>query len=242
MGSIEPLPIAAIACWCRAFTRRPAFRRGRKQLKETILRELPSLAPNGEKLLVVGHSLGGLDARYMVSKLDMAKHVSAVLTVSCPHRGTPYADWWLHHIGRRLGGLQLMALLGLDVQALTDLTTTTCKRFNEEVPDAPGVRYYSISGSRPWHRVPAFAMHAHRVVHRLEGENDGLVSVKSSTWGEHLGIWPADHFHTINKRLVLEINEPTGDIAPFYIRAIDEVAAREAVPKAISAGGSSATI
>ena len=87
----------------------------------------------------------------------------------------------------------------------------------------PSRRYFSVSASRPWHRVPAFALHSYKVVFDAEGDNDGLVSVHSSTWGEHLGVWPADHFHTINKRLVLELRNPTGDITPYYLAALDEV-------------------
>jgi hypothetical protein len=52
------------------------------------------------------------------------------------------------------------------------------------------------------------------------------VSVKSSTWGEHLGVWPADHFHAVNHKLVLEIKKPTGSIVPLWIKALDQVMAK----------------
>jgi triacylglycerol lipase len=204
-----------------------------RQLKEVILRQMEILGrPPGERVVVVAHSMGGLDARYMIAKLGMADHVKALLTITTPHRGSPYADWCVRHLGRRLGGFQLFNFLGLDMRAGLDLTTESCRRFNEEVPDHPDVRYFSISAARPWHRVPAFAVHAHKVVYDAEGENDALVSVRSSTWAEHLGTWPADHFHTINKRLVVEIKNPTGDIVPYYMRALDEVFRRLEPPSA----------
>ena len=201
-----------------------------RQLKEIILRQLHILGREHERVIVVGHSMGGLDARYMISRLGMADRVAALVTVTTPHRGTAYADWCVRHIGRRLRALQLLHLLKLDMGAALDLTTEGCRRFNEEVLDDPGVRYFSVSAARPWHRVPAFAMHAYRVVYAAEGDNDCLVSVRSSTWGEHLGTWPADHFHTINKRLVLELVNPTGDITPYYLRMLDEVQRRLASP------------
>lgn len=195
-----------------------------RQLKETILRQLDILdRPKDERIVVVGHSMGGLDARYMISKLGMADRVAALLTVTTPHRGTTYADWAIRNVGQRLGGQRILNLLGLDVQAVNDLTTANMRRFNEEVPDEPGVRYFSVSAARPWHRVPPFALHAYKVIYDAEGDNDCLVSVKSSTWGEHLGTWPADHLHTINKRFVIELKEPTGDITPYYQRALAEV-------------------
>lgn len=67
------------------------------------------------------------------------------------------------------------------------------------------------------------ALPSWRVVHDAEGDNDGLVSVKSSTWGTHLGVWPADYWHTLNKRYVFEGKDGTGDIAPYYLRALEQV-------------------
>jgi triacylglycerol lipase len=160
-----------------------------RQLKTQILRKLKkSKVPRSEKIVIVAHSLGGLDARYMISKLGMDQRVAALLTVCTPHRGTAYADWCLLNLGKRLGGLRLMKLLNLDVQAVSDATRESCRRFNDEVADAPGVKYFSVSCARPWNRVPPFAMHAWRVIHAAEGENDSLVSVKSSIWGSIWGV------------------------------------------------------
>jgi triacylglycerol lipase len=167
--------------------------------------------------------MGGLDARYMISKLGMDDRVAALLTVTTPHRGSAYADWCVKHLGQRLGGLRLMKFLGLDVQAVNDLTRASCQRFNDEIENSPNVKYFSVSAARPWRLVPPFALHSFRVIADAEGDNDGLVSVQSSTWGTHLGTWPADHWHTINKRFVVELKNPTGDITPYYLKALDRV-------------------
>ena len=42
---------------------------------------------------ILAHSLGGLDSRYMISKLDMAERVLSLTTLGTPHRGTTFADW-----------------------------------------------------------------------------------------------------------------------------------------------------
>jgi triacylglycerol lipase len=195
-----------------------------REFKTTILRQLKAIGRERDRVVVLAHSMGGLDARYMLARLGMADNVKALVTVCTPHRGSPYADWCLKHLGQRLGGLQLANFLGFDVQALQDLTTAHCAAFNGQIPDAPGVRYFSVSAARPWHRVPPFAIHAFRVVQAAEGDNDSLVSVRSSTWGEHLGVWPADHWHSINHRLVLELKEPTGDIVPYWMGVLDRLA------------------
>jgi triacylglycerol lipase len=194
------------------------------QLKAAIEAGLAQLNGSGQgKFIIVGHSMGGLDARYMIQELGMADRVAALLTVTTPHRGSPYADWCVRHVGKRLHGFELMDFLGLDVDAARDLTTESCARFNERIKDVPGVAYFSVSAAREWPKVAPFVLHSHKVVFDAEGENDGLVSVKSSTWGTHLGTWRADHFHTINKRYVLEFRNRTGNIAPYYVRAVEQV-------------------
>src|SRR5438105_4166601 len=79
-----------------------------RQLKETILRQLDILGRPKDRILVVGHSMGGLDARYMISCLGMADRVVALLTVTTPHRGSPLADWCVRNLDQRFGALRLM--------------------------------------------------------------------------------------------------------------------------------------
>lgn len=193
-----------------------------RQLKAAILRQCQRLGCADHKLLILGHSMGGLDARYMLAHLGMADRVTGLITISTPHRGSAYADYCVRHLGR-LGALKLLRSIGLDVQAASDLTPASCARFNQCVPDAPGVKYFSVTAARPWQRITPVLLHSHRVIEPIEGPNDGLVSVDSGTWGQHLGTWPADHLHVINKRLVIEMEEKTGDIRPFYGRMLDEV-------------------
>ncbi len=193
-----------------------------RQLKQIILREMTDRDLLGRRMVIIGHSLGGLDARYMITHLGMAEHVAALVTITTPHLGSPYADWCLRQLGRRIGGLEFGKLFGLDVGALVDLTTDQCARFNETTPCMPGVRYYSVSASRPEHFFRTLLTHAHRHVYEREGPNDGLVSVKSATWQKHLGTWNADHWQTINRRRMLDFTDAC-DISPEYVNVIDQV-------------------
>ena len=200
-----------------------SIERRARELKANIERGLEQTDGNEDRVIVIAHSMGGLDARYMIAKLGMHDRVAALLTITSPHRGSPYADWCLENLGRRLGGLKLIKCLGLDMEAIADLTTESCRKFNRRIKNVPGVLYFSVSAARPWHRVPPWAMHSHKVIAGAEGENDGLVSVKSSTWGEHLGVWPTDHWHAVNHKMIVEIKQPTGSVLPYYMKAIDRV-------------------
>lgn len=191
-----------------------------RELKQQILSRLDG-AGHRERIVIIAHSMGGLDARYMIAKLGMARHVRALVTVCTPHRGSPYADWIERNLGRRIGLLPVLRKLGLDLSAGIDLTTERCARFNEEVPDHPDVRYASVNCVRPRHQMPAFALHSHTVIGQAEGENDGLVSAKSAVWGEHLASWPIDHWQAINRRYVIRL--PGGDVSPRYVALMEQL-------------------
>ena len=203
-----------------------------RQLKEQTLRHLDDLARRGRlppdgKCIVLGHSMGGLDARHMLAHLGMDDRVRALVTIATPHRGSSFADWAMRNIDSRIGLTAQLARFGLDVQACADLTCTAAVRFNEATPDAPGVAYLSVSAGRPFFQTTPFLMFSQRIIEVVEGLNDGLVSVESAKWGEHLGTWPADHLHTINKRFVMERGPArTGDITPRYLAILDALRAR----------------
>ena len=192
-----------------------------KQLKQWMLDN--QKAWNGQRVVLVAHSLGGLDARYMLRRLDMAKHVRALVTVCTPHRGSPWADWCVENLGRRLRVIELINHLGLDVEGVLDVTTERCRRFNSEIHDVPSVPYYSVSAFQPWRKMPAFSLVSWRHISKAEGPNDGLVSVKSARWGRHLATWHADHWHSVNSRLSREALK-IGDISPQYLAVLSAVA------------------
>ena len=65
----------------------------------------PEAGVRGKPLNFVGHSMGGLDARYLISILQPAPEEYIPLsltTLNAPHRGSPFMDWcmvnWDHSI------------------------------------------------------------------------------------------------------------------------------------------------
>ena len=97
------------------------------ELKRFINRESPS-----EPVHILAHSMGGLDTRYMLSRLEMHDRVLTLTTLGTPHRGTPFADWGvkrLRHIVR-----PMLGWIGWPDHAFYDLTTSHCQKFNENAP------------------------------------------------------------------------------------------------------------
>src|SRR5439155_1257705 len=147
-----------------------------------------------------------MDARFMISKLDMADRILSLTTIGTPHRGSPIAD--LVGAAAPPGFDQVVEFLGIDIKGIADLTTAAGDRFNQEVPDSPKVRYFSIAGSFELPRVLGVPIGvlalSHDIVRNKEGDNDGVVSVESARFGERrenwnfLEVWPRNHFRQIN--------------------------------------------
>jgi triacylglycerol lipase len=183
-------------------------------LKRFIERTVPA-----GPIHVVGHSMGGLDARYMIAKLGMDSRVRSLTTIGTPHRGTAFAYWGVRRFGRLL--TPLLGLAGIPYQAFYDLTTESCRRFNSEVPDVPGVRYFAVAGHCEAQWVGTEWSLPHRIVARAEGPNDGVVSVASATWGEHTDVWPGDHLNLVNwPNRIARKRGMWGKLAPDYGRIV----------------------
>jgi triacylglycerol lipase len=161
------------------------------ELKAFIRKEVGQRAVH-----VVGHSLGGLDGRFLISRLGMETQVRSLTTLGTPHRGTAFADWGISRLARWL--VPMLRACGISTDAFFDLTTDQCRRFNETVPDAPGVRYASVAGECAKPYLGAEWQLPSVIVGRAEGPNDGVVSVASAAWGERQDVWAGDHLNLVN--------------------------------------------
>ena len=154
-----------------------------------------------ERIDLIAHSLGGLDARYALTHLGLARRVRSLVTVGTPHRGTPLADLAL--AGPLDWARRLVGVFGMPLEAVKWLGTEALAEFNAHVVDVPGVRYACVVGGM--HRadsiVPLALIPAHAYLRRVAGPNDGLVPIASQYWGETLAEIEADHFAQIGWRV-----------------------------------------
>jgi len=139
-----------------------------------------------DKVHIIAHSMGGLDARHMIVRLDMAHKVASLTTIGTPHLGTSFADWKLAR-----GGDQLIEVLGrvLDLAGFQDLTTTACREFNDEAQRAEAanpVVYQTYASAEEQPLIFAPLQLPWAVINEHEGANDGLVSLTSQSWQKEL--------------------------------------------------------
>ena len=197
------------------------------------------LAETGaSQLNVIAHSMGGLDARYLVSVTGLHEVVATLVTVSAPHFGTSIANHILER-PRVLRGLIADACnwMGSHAteevradfeQAVAELTPHSVReRFNPQVRDHDSVRYWSYAGRAGRGTdvsINPFLIPLNNALYALEGENDGFVSVESARWGTFLGTVDADHAATVGLAGL-----PKGgnfDSGAFYLSVV-EMLARE---------------
>jgi triacylglycerol lipase len=152
-----------------------------------------------ERVNIIAHSMGGLDARYAISRLGIGSKVLSLTTVGTPHHGTPLADVTTHLLGERLGMRRILSAMGLDVNAFYDCTTARMTEFNRQVPDVPGIAYASYVGKLKgrWPKMNTLLRPAYIYLADRSGENDGVVPAGSQPWGAVLGTLPADHWAQI---------------------------------------------
>ena len=143
-------------------------------------------ATGAEKVHIIAHSMGGLDARRMIVDKGMAERVASLTTIGTPHLGTVLAD---HMIDR--GGFLLKDGLRhiINLDGFDDLRIDTCGQFNSRAEHHEAINkvvYQTFASAEEFHLVFAPLMPSWKFIHDHEGKNDGLVSVSSQSWKSEL--------------------------------------------------------
>ena len=168
-----------------------------------------------EKLNLVAHSMGGLDARYLVHHLNGFEFIASVSTVATPHFGTSVAQKaldqregvkkWLAQLMNRIGMATKITESPDFLAAVRSLTPAYLEdTFNPKTPDHPDVEYFSWAaraGKGTDVKIhPALAI-PNRLIFNAEGENDGLVPVESAKWTGFQGTIDACHARQVGVQL-----------------------------------------
>jgi triacylglycerol lipase len=158
-----------------------------QQLRERVNAAIST--SGSPKVHIIGHSMGGLDARHMIVDHGMAERVATLTTIGTPHHGSPVAD----HIKKKPGGTLLLKVLSqvlkIDIDGLDDLTTDVCEAFNRRAEDAEArnpVKYQTYSAFENVTDIVAPLVPGWVKISSIDGANDGLVSVRSQQWAKEL--------------------------------------------------------
>lgn len=173
------------------------------KLRDDVEAAAEAAATTDRAVNIIAHSMGGLDARYMISHLPPRNvDIASLVTIASPHRGSHFADF-LYTDGSPVSLPKLYPLierLGLGTAAFAQLTQRyMTQTFNPSTPDRPSTRYFSYGAAT---QEPPFLSPfrpSWRLIEEAEGPNDGLVSVESSQWGTYKGtLVGVSHLDLIN--------------------------------------------
>lgn len=179
-----------------------------------VIQELTETVPDG-KLNIIAHSMGGLDMRYALSELGIARKVASLTTVSTPHRGTSLADLTLktpEPIRDRMAdfldwiGDRVYPEGECDSEASAAQLTTAyiTEVFNSKITNVDDIPYYSYSsavGKGTGQPISVITRYQNNHIYGIEGLNDGMVSVESARWGEHIKTSTLSHLEQMNLRV-----------------------------------------
>ncbi|KAG6381025.1 Alpha/Beta hydrolase protein [Boletus reticuloceps] len=145
----------------------------------------------GRAVHLIGHSMGGIDCRHLITHLTRRTfRVLSLTTIATPHRGSSFASHFLslasNHLPAVLALLELLPNGGGDGKAFECLTREAMKEFNDNTPDVEGIRYFSWGAEYEPGLIDTWK-YPHSIIAAQEGPNDGLVSVQSAQWGTYLG-------------------------------------------------------
>ena len=203
------------------------------------------LAETGaEKVNLIAHSKGGLEARMAASSLGAGAKIASITTVATPHRGSKTVDL----LFRMPRGLFQLAALAVNnwIRVVGDkkpdflavcrgFTTEAMARFNKENPDVPGVFYQSCACVMGSPLADLNLSTANFVVNRLEGPNDGLVTAESASWGENRRVLRSNGFRGVSHLDAIDLGrgplsrrkgEGVSDICDVYVEIVEDLKRR----------------
>lgn len=193
-----------------------------------------------EKVNLIAHSKGGLDCRSALANPEIAEHVATLTTINTPHRGCEFADYLLSKIPEAEQGVVAsaynVALKRLGdpnpdfMSAVTNLTASFCKEFNERITDAEGVYYQSIGSKLNRASGGRFPLNfTYHLAHYFDGANDGLVGEASFRWGEEYRLLTVKGKRGISHGDLIDLNReniPEFDVREFYVQLVADLKKR----------------
>ena len=197
------------------------------------------LAETGaEKVNLIAHSKGGLEARMAASSLGCGAKIASITTVATPHHGSRTLD----RLMKLPKGVFSLAALAVNnwirlvgdkkpdfLRVCQGFTTGHMEEFNRENPDVPGVFYqsYACVMSHPFSDINLST--ANFILNRIEGANDGLVSVASASWGENVHVLRSAVFRGVSHLDAIDLRrspftrkggQGVADICEVYVQIV----------------------
>jgi triacylglycerol lipase len=197
---------------------------------ENIIRET-----GVDKINIVAHSRGGLEARYLISSLHLHDSIASLTTISTPHKGVKamnialyipgfiykpaafFMDLWYKILGDKNPDFY---------RSSKQLSERECSEFNKTNEDNPQVYYQSYAAKMKYFFSDIFYLLLNPFLMITDGENDGLCPVYSAKWGDFKGIITTEGKFGISHSGIIDtyrIKYKGIDILKFYISILEDL-------------------
>ncbi len=171
---------------------------------------------------------------------EVAPHIASITTINTPHRGCEFADYLLGKIPEKqkqhLASAYNKTLRKLGdhdpdfIEAVTDLTSESCKKRNEVLKDTPGILYQSFGSKLKRATGGRFPLNfSYPLVHYFDGANDGLVGESSFPWGETFQFLEPKGNRGISHGDIIDLNRENiagFDVREFYVQLVSDLKKR----------------
>lgn len=208
------------------------------KIAQTIDKALSETGTN--KVNIIAHSKGGLDSRYLISRMGYADKVASLTTMSTPHRGSALIDL-LNRLPdgcyRFIAGYfdKSFSKFGDEMpdcyHASKQLAPAYCKSFNEQTKDSPLVYYQSYTSVMRGMLSDTLLSIPYLFMQLLSHEkNDGLVTVSSAKWGEFKGVFENSKRRGLSHGDMIDLKREDikgFDILEKYVQIVEDLKDRE---------------
>ncbi len=189
------------------------------------------------KVNIIAHSKGGLDARYLLSDPEAARHVASLTTINTPHRGCRFADYLFEKTSEKfkktLADTYNAAAAKLGdtdpdfLDAVLDLTYKKCEERNKSLTDPTDVLCHSVGSIQRKATSGRFPLNlTNRFVRYFDGENDGLVGADSFEWGSKFEMLVPSGKRGISHSDMIDLNRENikgFDVREFYVQLVSDL-------------------
>ncbi|WP_082233304.1 esterase/lipase family protein [Halobacillus massiliensis] len=153
----------------------------------------------GEKVILIAHSKGGIDAQTALFHNGASSYVQRVITLSSPHHGAELAD-----LAYSSWAGWLAEILGSRNEATFSLQTGNMKLFRSRIDNYPAIKkvpFYTMAGTG-WGFFGT-SLYWGGLYLSSYGSNDGVVTVKSSrlSYANEIGVSDWNHYEILQGNL-----------------------------------------
>jgi len=174
-----------------------------------------------EPVHIIGHSMGGLDARRLLAEPGWRDRILSLTTVGTPHTGSILADFAKLKVGRIY---RLLNAMGIDYRGFLDVTRQAARRFGRRYGPIVDLPCFSIAGEPAFEDVAWPLRRLYEALGEMEGPNDGLVPVESAlAFGQAIEPWPLDHLRQMNWLTHVRNEADALDVPAYYGRIIQNL-------------------